>query len=51
MAELSDYNNNSKHIINYIVAPGCNPKVVDYCREHNICVVPGVNNPSLPYPI
>ena len=30
----------------FIVAPGFNPKVVDYCLEENICVVPGINNPS-----
>jgi 2-dehydro-3-deoxyphosphogluconate aldolase/(4S)-4-hydroxy-2-oxoglutarate aldolase len=30
----------------FIVAPGFNPKVVDYCLENDICVVPGVNNPS-----
>ena len=30
----------------FIIAPGFNPSVVDYCLEHNICVVPGVNNPS-----
>jgi len=30
----------------FIVAPGFNPTVVDYCLDHNICVVPGVNNPS-----
>jgi 2-dehydro-3-deoxyphosphogluconate aldolase/(4S)-4-hydroxy-2-oxoglutarate aldolase len=30
----------------FMVAPGFNPTVVDYCIEHNICVVPGVNNPS-----
>ncbi|MGD9139266.1 MAG: bifunctional 4-hydroxy-2-oxoglutarate aldolase/2-dehydro-3-deoxy-phosphogluconate aldolase [Desulfobacterales bacterium] len=30
----------------FIVAPGLNPTVVDYCLENNICVVPGVNNPS-----
>ena len=30
----------------FIVAPGFNPKVVDYCLEQNICVVPGINNPS-----
>jgi len=29
-----------------MVAPGFNPAVVDYCLEHNICVVPGINNPS-----
>ena len=30
----------------FMVAPGFNPTVVDYCVEHNISVVPGVNNPS-----
>ena len=30
----------------FIVAPGFNPTVVDYCLEENICVVPGINNPS-----
>jgi 2-dehydro-3-deoxyphosphogluconate aldolase/(4S)-4-hydroxy-2-oxoglutarate aldolase len=30
----------------FMVAPGFNPTVVDYCIGHNICVVPGVNNPS-----
>ncbi|MEJ2168333.1 MAG: bifunctional 4-hydroxy-2-oxoglutarate aldolase/2-dehydro-3-deoxy-phosphogluconate aldolase [Desulfobacterales bacterium] len=30
----------------FMVAPGFNPTVVDYCLEHGICVVPGVNNPS-----
>jgi len=30
----------------FMVAPGFNPTVVDYCLERNICIVPGVNNPS-----
>jgi 2-dehydro-3-deoxyphosphogluconate aldolase/(4S)-4-hydroxy-2-oxoglutarate aldolase len=30
----------------FMVAPGFNPKVVDYCLEHNIPVVPGVNSPT-----
>jgi 2-keto-3-deoxy-6-phosphogluconate aldolase len=30
----------------FMVAPGFNPTVVDYCLEHNICMVPGINNPS-----
>lgn len=30
----------------FIVAPGFNPKVVDYCLEHDIPVVPGVNSPT-----
>lgn len=30
----------------FMVAPGFNPKVVDYCVEHRIPVVPGVNSPT-----
>ena len=30
----------------FIVAPGYNPTVVDYCISQNIPVVPGINNPS-----
>ena len=30
----------------FIVAPGYNPKVVDYCIEHSIIIIPGVNNSS-----
>ncbi|HMR66901.1 MAG TPA: bifunctional 4-hydroxy-2-oxoglutarate aldolase/2-dehydro-3-deoxy-phosphogluconate aldolase [Anaerolineae bacterium] len=30
----------------FIVAPGFSPKVVDYCLEHGIPVVPGVNSPT-----
>ncbi len=30
----------------FIVAPGFNPTVVDYCISQNIPVVPGINNPS-----
>ncbi len=30
----------------FIVAPGFNPDVVDYCIENNIIVVPGVNSPT-----
>ena len=31
----------------FIVAPGFNPYIVDYCLERNITFIPGVNNPSL----
>lgn len=31
----------------FIVSPGFNPTVVDFCIENNIPVYPGVNNPSL----
>jgi 2-dehydro-3-deoxyphosphogluconate aldolase / (4S)-4-hydroxy-2-oxoglutarate aldolase len=30
----------------FVVAPGFNPDVVDYCAEREIPVVPGVNNPT-----
>lgn len=30
----------------FIVAPGFNPKVVDYCLEHGIPVVPGICTPT-----
>jgi len=30
----------------FIVSPGFNTKVVDYCLENNIVVTPGVNNPT-----
>ena len=30
----------------FIVAPGFNPKVVDYCVENNIPVTPGINSPT-----
>jgi 2-dehydro-3-deoxyphosphogluconate aldolase/(4S)-4-hydroxy-2-oxoglutarate aldolase len=31
----------------FIVAPGFNPSVVDWCLSRGIPVIPGVNNPSL----
>jgi 2-dehydro-3-deoxyphosphogluconate aldolase / (4S)-4-hydroxy-2-oxoglutarate aldolase len=30
----------------FIVSPGFNPKVVSFCREQGVCVIPGVNSPS-----
>ena len=30
----------------FIVTPGYNPTIVDYCIDRNITVVPGINNPS-----
>lgn len=30
----------------FIVTPGFNPKVVDYCVKHKIPIVPGINNPT-----
>jgi len=30
----------------FIVTPGFNPKVVDYCIENSIPVTPGINNPT-----
>ncbi|MDR2588571.1 MAG: bifunctional 4-hydroxy-2-oxoglutarate aldolase/2-dehydro-3-deoxy-phosphogluconate aldolase, partial [Spirochaetales bacterium] len=30
----------------FIVSPGFNPKVVEYCVKENIPITPGINNPS-----
>lgn len=30
----------------FIVSPGFNPKVVDYCRKNEIPVTPGISNPT-----
>jgi len=30
----------------FIVSPGFNPKVVDYCIENDIPITPGINNPT-----
>lgn len=30
----------------FIVSPGFNGKIVDYCLENNVIVTPGVNNPT-----
>ena len=30
----------------FIVSPGFNPRVVDYCLKNNITVIPGVSNPT-----
>jgi 2-dehydro-3-deoxyphosphogluconate aldolase/(4S)-4-hydroxy-2-oxoglutarate aldolase len=30
----------------FIVSPGLNPKIVQYCLDHQIPVVPGVSNPT-----
>jgi 2-dehydro-3-deoxyphosphogluconate aldolase/(4S)-4-hydroxy-2-oxoglutarate aldolase len=30
----------------FMVAPGLNPRVVGYCREHNIPIIPGVATPT-----
>ncbi|MCX7026797.1 MAG: bifunctional 4-hydroxy-2-oxoglutarate aldolase/2-dehydro-3-deoxy-phosphogluconate aldolase, partial [Spirochaetes bacterium] len=30
----------------YIVTPGFNPRIVDFCISRNIPIVPGVNSPS-----
>ena len=31
----------------FIVTPGFNPTIVDYCIKKNITIIPGINNPSL----
>ena len=30
----------------FVVSPGFNPKVVDYCVENDVPIYPGVNNPT-----
>ncbi|GAB6277533.1 putative KHG/KDPG aldolase (Includes: 4-hydroxy-2-oxoglutarate aldolase; 2-dehydro-3-deoxy-phosphogluconate aldolase) [uncultured spirochete] len=30
----------------FIVTPGFNPRIVDYCLANNIIIIPGVNSPS-----
>ena len=31
----------------FIVTPGFNPKIVDYCITHEISIIPGVNTPTM----
>lgn len=31
----------------FIVSPGFNPKIVSYCQNNNIPIIPGINSPSL----
>lgn len=31
----------------FIVSPGFNPKIVDYCLNHKITIIPGVNTPTM----
>jgi Entner-Doudoroff aldolase len=31
----------------FIVTPGFNPKVVDFCVNHNIVIIPGLNTPTM----
>ncbi|MFX0007338.1 MAG: bifunctional 4-hydroxy-2-oxoglutarate aldolase/2-dehydro-3-deoxy-phosphogluconate aldolase [Promethearchaeota archaeon] len=33
--------------VDFIVSPGFNPKVVDYCLENKILIIPGVNTPTM----
>jgi 2-dehydro-3-deoxyphosphogluconate aldolase/(4S)-4-hydroxy-2-oxoglutarate aldolase len=37
----------SKAGVDFIVTPGFNPKVVDYCLENKILIIPGVNTPTM----
>ncbi len=30
----------------FVVSPGFNPKIVDYCLSKNITIIPGANNPT-----
>jgi len=31
----------------FIVTPGFNPKIVDYCVKNNIIIIPGLNTPTM----
>ncbi|WP_319022976.1 bifunctional 4-hydroxy-2-oxoglutarate aldolase/2-dehydro-3-deoxy-phosphogluconate aldolase [Proteus sp. FME41] len=31
----------------FIVSPGFNPRIVQYCQQRNIPIIPGINTPSL----
>ncbi|WP_411165920.1 Putative KHG/KDPG aldolase [Aeromonas sp. DSM 116730] len=33
--------------VDFIVSPGLNPRIVQYCQAHGVLMIPGVNNPSL----
>lgn len=33
--------------VDFIVTPGFSPRIVSYCQEKGIPIIPGVNNPSL----
>ncbi|EMT5586439.1 TPA: bifunctional 4-hydroxy-2-oxoglutarate aldolase/2-dehydro-3-deoxy-phosphogluconate aldolase [Providencia stuartii] len=33
--------------VDFIVSPGFNPKIVTYCQQKNVIIIPGLNNPSL----
>lgn len=30
----------------FMVSPGCNPKVIEYCVENGICIFPGIATPT-----
>ncbi|WP_094751335.1 bifunctional 4-hydroxy-2-oxoglutarate aldolase/2-dehydro-3-deoxy-phosphogluconate aldolase [Psychromonas sp. CD1] len=32
--------------VNFIVSPGFNPKIVQYCQQRGITIIPGINCPS-----
>ncbi|QTL95791.1 bifunctional 4-hydroxy-2-oxoglutarate aldolase/2-dehydro-3-deoxy-phosphogluconate aldolase [Aeromonas jandaei] len=33
--------------VDFIVSPGLNPRIVQYCQARGVHIIPGVNNPSL----
>ncbi|ORT52268.1 ketohydroxyglutarate aldolase [Vibrio sp. qd031] len=33
--------------VDFVVSPGLNPNIVQYCQQKHVTIVPGVNNPSL----
>ena len=33
--------------VDFVVSPGFNPRIVQYCQARGVLMIPGVNNPSL----
>ena len=33
--------------VDFIVSPGLNPRIVQYCQARGVLMIPGVNNPSM----
>ena len=45
--KLEQVNNAINAGAKFIVSPGFNPKIVDYCIDNKILIIPGVNTPTM----
>ena len=45
--KVNQVNNAVKAGAQFIVTPGFNPKVVDYCIQEKVPIIPGVNTPTM----